>query len=159
VRRNPYPLEIVEKNRAIQQTAARAALEELRSKLKSAEIELRRTRKAAIDHERVKWQFETERAIPEQGCSGADLQREANYAHGLSERKRLLKDAVFRAQTAYDRLRVEVDMRKSALEQSQKALEAVVRHHQKFDAEQHRERANQTELESDDLYSIPRQPK
>jgi uncharacterized protein YlxW (UPF0749 family) len=156
VRRKPYPLEIVEKIRATQQTAARAALEESRVKLEFAEIVLQRARREAIDHERAKWRFETKRAIPIHGCSGADLQREASFALGLSERERLLKEEIFRAQSAYNRLRVEVDALQSALEQSHAALEAVEQHHEKFDAEQSRERANEAESESDDLNSIQR---
>lgn len=156
MRRKPYPLEIVEKIRVLQQKDTRGALQKLRRQLESAEIALQRARRAAIDHERAKWKFQSKRAIPEQGCSAAELQREASFACGLSERERLLRDEIVQAQIVCDRLQNEVDALQRALEQVHAKLEAVERHHEKFDAEARRERASETEAETDDLYSIPR---
>jgi hypothetical protein len=154
MRRKTYPLENLQKVRENDELSVQTAFSALLVELEKAEAELKNARKAAIEQQRTRWRFEANSAVPSEGCTAAELQRNALFISGLAEKERLLKSEVDEAQRTYDRVRAQVDEMRGALENAHAARRAVDVHRGKFEAMQRKEREGEAELETEDIYSV-----
>jgi hypothetical protein len=154
MRRKTYPLENLQKVRESDEISVQTAFSSALVELEKAEAELNNARNAAIEQQRTRWRFEANSGVPNEGCTAAELQRNALFALGLAEEERLLKSEVDKAQYKCDRVRAQVDEMRGAFEKAHAARRVVEVHRGKFEAMQRKEREGQSELETEDVYSV-----
>ncbi|MBN1652945.1 MAG: hypothetical protein JXA30_04135 [Deltaproteobacteria bacterium] len=150
MRRKAYPLRIVQKIREIEELTIIGALRELLRELDSIQARLSKSREAALERKQARERFEAKNALPERGCIGAELHRDALFSRRLLEEERLLQNEIAIAQCRYHRLRMRIDELQSALSAAHAARKIVEQHHQKFDQTQQKQRTSELEMSTED---------